>query len=280
MKFNKIRLVGASNVDFPIVDADPAGPFVLKNADGLGPPDITLRRGKTVQEGSIRQGRRAEDRQIIMRVGLQPDWDVGQTAEQVRANLYNLLTPRFGNPVKVQLMLNDVVVGVAQGDISRFEVVIFSKDPEVQITLDCDYPYLLAPAVQYQTPIKTVIGGMTALDIVNDGTAPAGFFLGIKFLAPVTGSLQLLEDAPFGLRMSLHNVSFAANDSVTFNTAAGTRGVHKVTPSGVSTTLLNNLDGASAWLQLYGGNNRLLINNTNFDWYFTGFSHTPAHWGV
>ncbi len=56
MKFNKIRLLGVTNVDLPIVGADPSGPYVLKSADGLGPPNRTLFRNKTTQRVACVKG--------------------------------------------------------------------------------------------------------------------------------------------------------------------------------------------------------------------------------
>lgn len=281
MKFNKIRLLGVTNVDLPIVGADPSGPYVLKSADGLGPPNRALFRSKTTQEGGVRQGSRAEDRQATMLVGLQPDWDTGQTAEELRSELYGLLTPPFGLPVGMQLMLGDTVVGVAQGDISAMETAIFSSDPAVQIVLDCDYPYFLTPSIHYQTPFKELVSGKMAFDVENDGTAPAGFWMKIVLQsAPTGGNLVISDASATGQSMTIKG-PWAAGDIFEIDTRAGQRGVWR-DPSGAAgrTSKLNDFTASSPWIQLHKGDNRLFANVTAFDWEGSGFGHTPAYWGV
>ena len=59
MKMNMIRLIGAASVDLPILGADPSGPFVLKSAEGLGPPEINVRLAKTVLEKALYHAKRA-----------------------------------------------------------------------------------------------------------------------------------------------------------------------------------------------------------------------------
>lgn len=280
MKFNKNRLVGASNVDLPVVGADPSGPFILKSVDGLGPPEVDVSIANTVQEGGVYQGRRPRNRQHTLRVGLQPEWDIGQTAEELRTTLYGLLTPPYGNMVLHQIMQDNVVVSQASGHISKFETAIFTKDPEVQITLDCTHPYLLAPALVSQNPAKTASAGQTLFDVVNTGTAPSGFKLEIVFTGAFAGPLQIADDSPQGQYMEISG-AWVGGDKLTVDTRPGLRGVWK-TPSGssVAFSILNNLSGSSPWLALHGSNNELRINTTLFDWTGLGFSHTPAYWGV
>jgi len=280
MKFNKIRLLGVTNVDLPIVGADPSGPYVLKSADGLGPPNRALFRSKTTQEGGVRQGSRAEDRQATMLVGLQPDWDTGQTAEELRTELYGLLTPPFGLPVGMQLMLGNTVQAVAQGDISAMEAAIFSSDPAVQIVLDCDYPYFLAPALVYQFPAKGLVSGQSYIDVENDGSAPAGFWMRLVLQQTVAGNLVISDNSPTGQKMTIKG-PWNAGDTLTIDTRAGQRGVwRKASGSGVHVSKLNDFTADSPWIQLHKGPNRLLLNRTAFDWEDQGFGHTPAYWGV
>lgn len=282
MKFTKLRLVGATDVDLPIVGADPSGAFVLKSADGLGPTEVGVSIAETTQEGGLYQGRKAQNRQVVMRVGLQPEWDIGQTPEELRTDLYGLLTPKFGQLVRMEVVdVSDDVLAKAQGHLSKMEVALFSETPEVQITLDCDHPYLLAPVLKYQIPAEVVVADQTILDVVNEGTAPSGFTMGITFTAPTAVAIQIADDDPFGERMDISG-SWAAGDTLIVDTRSGTRGIWKI-PSGgsVPASILDNLSGLSTWLQLHGGLNKIRVNNTSFDWHLvTGFGHTPAYWGV
>jgi hypothetical protein len=177
-------------------------------------------------------------------------------------------------------MLGETVLAQAQGDISRFEAALFSKDPEVQITVDCDYPYFVSPTVQSQIPVKSLVSGKTAIDIENDGTAPAGFWISFTLQSAQAGSLKISDDSANGQTMTI-NGPWEAGDTLTLDTRDGQKSVLK-TPSGstVPVSIIGRFTGSSPWMKLHGGANRLLINNTAFDFAGAGFQHTPTYWGV
>lgn len=281
MKMDTLRLVGATSIDLPIVGADPSGPFVLKGAEGLGPPEVTVRMARTVLERATYQGKSVALRQIIVVIGIQPDWDIGQTAEDLRGALYSLLMPRYGQMLQVQVMHGGLIQGQTSGQISKFEVALFSKDPAVQLTIDCDYGYFTKVWPTGQTPVKTPVGGQMAFDVENEGDAPSGFQAGLILGANVGTSLVLSEDSPYGMKFKVEGINWVSGDHFIINTIPGNRGVWRI-HNGVKESVLNNMNAAvSEWLYLYGGTNRLLLNTTAFDWdpdY--NFVHVPAFWGV
>lgn len=282
MKMDQLRFIGASSVILPIVGADPSGPFILKGVDGLGPPEINVRLARTTFEKAVYQGKSAGLRQIIATVALQPNWDEGQTAEELRTILYGLLTPRYNQLVKVEIRNAGVVQGYAQGQISKMEPAMFTKDPAVQITIDCDYPYLLAQSYVTQNPVQSTVGGIRAFTVDNDGTAPAGFYMGLILRANVGTTLTLSDESPLGQKLQINGINWVSGDRLVVDTRPGSRGVWRGAGQGTNVSVLNNLNGAlSEWIQLYGGDNKLLLNTTAFDWDPAyGFWHQPAFWGV
>lgn len=284
MKMDMLRFVGAESVDFPILGADPSGPFVLKGAEGLGPPEVTVRMARTVLEKAMFQGKSPMLRQITVVIGMQPNWDEGQTPEDLRETLYKLLTPRYGQMVRAEVVNGGVVQGFAQGHISKMEPVLFSKDPAVQIVLDCDYAYFLAPAEVVQQPAKLVVGGVQAFDVVNEGTAPAGFIAGFTLTdLPAGDSLILSDSDPRGMKIQVDGVPWAVNDMFLVDTRPGSRGVWRGAGlGGAPVSILNNLNASvSEWMYLYGGDNRLVLNVPAFNWNgWYNFRHQPAFWGV
>lgn len=282
MKMDLLRLIGATSVDLPILGADPSGPFVLKSAEGLGPVDVTVRMGRTVLEKALYQGKSPGLRQIIVLVGLQPNWDVGQTAEELRGVLYGLLTPRYGQMVRAEIVHNGVVQAFAQGQVSKLEPALFTKDPAVLITMECDYGYLLGPQTVQQTPVQRTVGGIRAFDVENDGDAPTGFKMGVILRANVGNSLMLSDENPLGQKLQIDGINWVSGDRFVVDTRPGSRGVWRGPGGGALVSALNNMNAAvSEWIHLYGGDNTLLLNTTAFDWDPTfNFSHQPAYWGV
>lgn len=282
MKFTKIRLAGPSNVDLPKEGVvSPINPFLLKGADGLGPVEVDVSMANTLQMGGVYQGRRPQLREITVLVGLKPDWNIGQTAQELRTTLYGLLTPKFDNMIKVQLMDGDVVVAEARGYVKTMEISAFSKDPEVQVVVSCDHAYLRAPSPVFVEPDTSISDGYTVATINNPGTAPSGFWMGFTLTEDHSGSLQILEDTFMGKIMSLGS-SFNAGVTFIVDTRAGSRGVWRIPPGTTNfISILDELDPTSPWIQLHGGINNIKINvTTGFEWFGGKFSFTPAYWGV
>lgn len=282
MKMNLLRFIGAETVDLPLQDVSAAGPFVLKSADGLGPPQIVVNLSRTRLEKAIYQGKSAALRQVIALVGLHPDWDTGQTPEELRGTLYGLLTPRYGKMVRMEIVHDDVVQAYAQGHLSKLETALFSKDPAVQLTLDCDYPYLLDTTQLVQMPALRAQGGGLAFDVENVGTAPSGFRMGVVLRANVGTSLVVSDADPQGQKIQIDGINWIAGDKLLIDTRPASRGVWRGAGGGSWQSVLSNLNGAvSEWMTLHKGENTLTINTTALDWDTENqFTHLPAYWGV
>jgi hypothetical protein len=281
MKYDKIRLVGANTVDLPIQGADPSGPFILKAVDGLGPTERDSNIAQAANETGVRQGAIAHNRQVVARIGLQAAWDIGQTAEELRSTLYGLLAPKYGQPVVLQLMSGATVKAQCQGDISKFEVAIFAKDPEVQITLDCDSPYLVAPEIVYELPVLSPYSGRTLMTINNPGDAPSGFWMSVKFGEALAAPFILQENDVLGRQLAINKAAWAVDDILTLDTRIGTRMVSKFKASnGVTSNQMGNISPTTTWLQLYGGINQLIFPVDTFTFNGNGFGYLPRWWGV
>jgi hypothetical protein len=278
VKWDKLRFVGASNVDLPILGADPSGPYILKGVEGLDPPPVDVVYAKVRGQRGKRQTREPQYRQVVALLGLQPEYDSGQSASDLREEVYGLLTPKFGGVVRAQVMLGNTVICEAVGDLSNIDASIFTKDPEVQITLDTDYGYLLKPTVVKQTPVKQVSGAETLFVVDNEGNAPAGFFIEFT-LQSAAASLILRDESPTGEKIEIAG-PHAAGDAFIIDTRAGLRKIDKIPSGQAKRSVLNDMSDTSTWLQLHGGDNTLRLNVTAFDWRGDAFVHTPAYWGV
>ena len=281
MTIKRILLHGAKTVTLPLEGVGPLTPYVIKAADGLGPPDIDVSITRTLIGYGHYQRRQAQLRNIVLRIGLQPEWNIGQSPADLRADLYGLLTPKFGQMVGVELVSeNDQVFATTEGHLQRLEIAPFSKDPEVQVTIACTYPYLYHPNLLTQSPARTVSGSTSSFTIFNPGTAPSGFIAVMRYLAPATGTQTLSDEDPFGQKFSVTE-DFATGDILGIDTRAGKRNVYKIL-SGTFTPLkiLGKMTEDSTWLQLHGGDNVLRLNHPNFEWVGANFQFQPAFWGV
>ncbi len=268
MRFTRIRLNGLTPVDLPIVGATPADTYICKNVDGLGPPEIDVALARTLNAGSVYQGRQSQSRQIVALVGLNPDYTAGVVPADLRVSLYGLLSPGFLDSILVQIINEEEVLASTTGYVSKMEINPFSKDPEVQVTINCEDLYFKAADEIFLTP-----DSKSNPEIENLGTAPAGFHMEVTFTADTSG--WTLSDAS-GNEMYF-NYAFLSGDKLIFDTRPGLRGIWLVR-AGITTNIIYTLAPGSIWYMLHGGVNAFLTSSSSFDW--GDVYYLPQFWGI
>lgn len=268
MNITKIRIIGLSTIDLPIIGALPSDSFILKAADGLGPPESDVSISSSIELGGVFMGRRTHSREMVFRVGLNANYKLGQTPESLRTTLYGLLTPSEFQFVRTQFMDGLTVVAVVVGYISKIEIVPFTKDPEVQIVIQCPDPYLSAPdEITKNTGIKN------PFEVENAGTAPTSFNMEVIFNQNLD-SWVLTDSRNWKMNFEY---AFLAGDILRFNTRPGQRSIERV--RGASTAnLIYTLSADSKWLILRGGVNEFTPSSGAFSWGYV--KYTPQYWGI
>lgn len=268
MKITKVRLNGLTVVDLPIEGALPSDKYILKGLDGVGPPDLDVALGDTLFGDAVFQGRQAQGREIVGLIGLNPDFGSSESAADLRSNLYGMITPGYGEAITVQFMNVDAIVAETTGYVRRLEINPFSKDPEVQITVACVERQLVAPDVVFLDPTDK-----TDPEILNEGTAPAGFHMEVIF----TGALASwsLEDVTGLYEMNVV-YAFAVGDMLEIDTRPGHRGIW-VTHLGVRKNIIWALQ-AGPWFMLHGDSNIFHTSSAAFNW--GDVYYQPRFWGI
>jgi len=270
MKVTKYALVGDGTVNLPITGVLPSDKFILKSIEGLGPPEFLVNIGKTLLQGGIYQGNHPQQRQLVIRVGLNPDYSVGETVEGLRETLYGMVVPTL-DYLTFQIWDDTTLTAIAKGWVSKFEAVPFSKDPEVQITVECQDAYFVAPEF-----LDLDLSGMSksVLTIDNIGSTPTGFYLQITLTASLS-SFSLIRSSPTDEIFTTH--AFLSGDTFEVDTRDGLRDVYSVR-SGVKTSLLDVTVFDPGWLQLRRGINSFAMSSTSFN--YSNCVYTPHYLGV
>jgi hypothetical protein len=108
-------------------------PVVLRGIDGLGPvkAEITTTPSGT-SRGATYQGSSTGGRNIVLALGLNPDWAT-QTVSNLRQLLYRyFMTEQW---VKLRFFSDELPTTDIEGYVESFEPNIFSQDPEIQISI-------------------------------------------------------------------------------------------------------------------------------------------------
>lgn len=273
MKFTKLRLVGLQTIDLPIkgvVSSIPA--YLVKAIDGLGPTEVDVSIAQTLFQGGVYQGRRPQPREIVIRMGLNANFAADKTVEDMRQQLYGLLTPGYSDQILVEVLDGATVMTSNVGWVKKMEIVPFSKEPEVQITIATLDAYLQAPALAL-----TALGGLSKSNpqISNAGDAPSGFHMELTFNISQPSGWTLSDE--FGLKKMQFARSFSSGDKLIFDTEPGQRQI-TVIRSGTPINFIGSLTADSTWFTLHGGANNFVTSNINFTWNLV--SHWPQFWGV
>lgn len=277
MRIDAVRLIGRHTIDLPMVGVSPLSRYILKAADGLSAPDVDVFVSKTLPDGGIYQNRRAVNRELVFRIGLNPAFWLSEAHGDLRDELYGLLNPGGTDRVQIQLLRQGSVVAVTSGWLKKFESVQFSKDPEVQLTISTNTPYLSGPEQKDLFSAAPNTGGFT---FNYEGNAPAGFKIVMRVGQATAGyAVALVVDGVQAVTV-VNPTPFDLNDKITIDTRRGTRSVTWFDASANSTkNALWMVSAASFWPEIVPGENTISEVPFNF-FYYDSFIYTPRYWGV
>lgn len=273
IQFDAIRLSGLTDIDLPILGGSLSEPFQIIAADGLGPPELELLLAETHAPGGILVNRRAQGREITIRIGLNQNYNIGQKISDLRYELYGLLSPSVDpqdQSVYVRLLSQNVPVVETQGYVKRIEIVPFDKKPQVQITISCLGPYLSRPDVT----VVDYIPHLTSWPLTNHGRAPTGVEFSISFIENTPSFSIGVEN---GAAMAFLG-DFLVGDKLIVDTNEATRFVGQRRGSEY-VAYLELLTPESNWLTLFGGSHTIQTSNPDeFTWNY--FRYQTRFWGV
>jgi len=271
--FDAVRLSGLTDIDLPILGAAQAEPFQVKAIDGLGPPELDVLIAEDHAPGGIYINRRAQGREIVVRIGLNPDYRSGQSVGDLRYMLYGLLSPGpdpFDQALTFKLMRNGMPVAEVQCYIKRFEIVPFDREPQAQITMHCLGPYLNKPDITEVSNIPED-GSWT---LTNSGLAPTGIQFEVTFIDDVNAFSIEVQNG----NSMFFTSDFLYGDSLIVDTSEASRFVgHKRGEDYLA--YLEILSPESDWIILHGGEHTIITSDTTeFNWVY--FTYRTRYWGI
>jgi hypothetical protein len=248
--------------------------YFIKSIDGLEPPGQKVAIAHTASGGKY-QGKSSEDRELVFLIGLNPDWDKGETPKLLRDNLETMLSTGYDPKVRISLMGTIFPIGSVYAYVTKFEASLFDKDPVVQITFECLNPTFAAPNPTSYSP-----GDLDAKrpNIYNYGTAETGFQFAVKFTDDMNGwYIKQADHQSIGMTFDM---TFHDKDVLSVSTIPGQRYVHWNKHRGKVKNMMGILTNNSEWIALHPGNNHFIMpNKTKWDWK-GNLSFTVQYWGA
>lgn len=248
----EVRTTGGELLSMPLQDIS-AG-FLIKEITGLDPVKATIVSSSFAQlDGSVFQSVRREDRNIIIKLGLIPDPST-TTVEALRKALYAYFMPKSTVSLRFYMQGSDPIDIV--GMVESFETPLFSKEPEVAISIKCFDPDLFDPTAIVVSGSTT--SGTTETTINYEGTVETGVLFNLAVNRTI-GTFVIYARSPDDV---LRNLEFTASlinlDSLTIGTVPGDKKAI-LTRSGIATSVLYGISPYSAWITLYPGVNTIRV---------------------
>lgn len=284
MRFNNIRLTGGADEFIFWLEgaAVSEGKSILKAVDGLGPTEADVSIATTLNQGGVFQNRRPQNREIVMRIELTPNYGAGERASDIRETFYQLYSPLTPNKaITVHIYQDSTELMKTEGYIKKIETVPFNKDPEIQLTIACPQPYFQRPS----TVIITDPDFDIAFPVLpNVGTAPVGFQLKLVLTDDIDywGMHNLetderLEVTPTGVAPM---EQFKEDAEIWVDTRPGYRGVYYYSLADGLYNLIGQMSAESTWPLLHPGNNNFEIFAPGSSFTWTQFISQPEYVGV
>lgn len=160
--------------------------YILKGTTGLSSPSVTVNLQKTLLSGSFHTGSRANEREVTLEFILNPDRSKGHTPEYLRDEIYqHILAGQNPNESTTLTLVGSVDVASVECYISNVEADLYTKEPVMQLTLQCASPYFESVNVKEVTAETPKAGELMRFEVFNPG-APVGFVLNTVTAESVT----------------------------------------------------------------------------------------------
>lgn len=160
--------------------------YILKGTTGLSSPSVTVNLQKTLLSGSFHTGSRADEREVTLEFILNPDRSKGHTPEYLRDEIYqHILAGQNPEESTTLTLVGSVDVASVECYISNVEADLYTKEPVMQLTLQCASPYFESVKTKEIKAQTENAGEFMRFDVFNPG-APVGFVLNTVTAEPVT----------------------------------------------------------------------------------------------
>jgi hypothetical protein len=259
LKTLRVKNSRGSVLELPLSDISEG--LIVKGIEGLDPVKATLVSSSFANmDGEQYHSSRREARNIKLELALEPDYAV-TSVKNLRDQLYKFFMPK----TKVLLIFemfdhhNVSVLGFnleIEGVIESFENTLFTKNPEVTISLMCFNPDFVDPRLVIFE--ASSVADLTELDLLYRGTIETGVIFKLRPQWGVNDFAIYHRPPDQTLRIVHFSYKLMPNDVLEISSIKRAKKVTLIR-DGVESSILHALSPQSNWLDLYPGNNKLRV---------------------
>lgn len=234
--------------------ADISGGYMVQSIEGLDPVPANIVSSSFARlDGDQYQSARREKRNLIVKLGLEPDY-TSQTVEQLRNNLYRwFLPPRNAN---FRFFTDNNPLVDISGRVESFDCPIFVKEPVATMSILCFDP-------DFYEPVEVVVSGNTTSgttmgNIDYEGTVDTGIVFSININRSLAGFTIYHQPMGEQVRTLVVVGQFVSGDVVEISTVPGNK-YATLTRGSVVSSVLYLVSPYSDWTRLQPRENGLRV---------------------
>lgn len=245
----QVEVRNAAGTLLTLVLDDVSDGYVLKDVDGLDPVKATITSSTFAGLDGVQfQNARRESRNIIIKLGFEPDY-VTTSVRDLRNALYDWFMTK--SPVNLRFYDSDGPTVDIDGWVESYEAPLFVKEPGGDISIICEDPDFVE--LTSVTGSGNTVSDTTEFLVNYAGTAETG----IKFTLNLNRSLSeftIYHRTPDNqVRQIDFDGSLINLDTLAIDTNIGQKGA-TLTRSGVQSSVLYGISNET-WFQLQKGDN-------------------------
>lgn len=247
----------------------------IEDIDGLGPVKATISQSSSAtRDGTEFQSGKREARNIVITLGLEPDYST-EDVRALRNRVYNFFMTNTAVHLRVLDSTAPTQVDIS-GRVESCEPAIFSKEPQVVISILCFNPDFVSV-----TPVE--LEGETVNDsdetlVAYAGTVGTGVLFTINIDRTVS-EITIYHRAPDDTIKTLElSAPLENGDIVTISTMVGDKYI-RMNRLGTTSSLLYGRSSQSDWTKLERGDNYIRVYITGAAIEYT-MAYTPRYGGL
>lgn len=237
----------------PLFDATEG--FYIKDVDGLDPVDATLVYSSMAgQDDEQEQSSKRVKRNIILKLGYDPDFAANMDVEKLRDRLYGFFMPK--SQVRLRFFSDTKPTVEIVGRVERMDAPLFVKEPDATISIICAKSNFLG--LDTLSFAGNTTAGTTDTPRTYDGTVETGGLFRIqpnRSINEFTIYNRLPDDS---VQSQEFVYPLVAGDILDINSVALNKSA-RLTRGGNTQSVLFGISPYSQWLNLYQGVNRLRV---------------------
>lgn len=254
---------------------NPTNGYLVEDILGLDPVKATISSSTFANfPGAKFEASRREIRNILIKLKLEPNYTLSQTARQLRTDLYDFF--QSDTEVSLRFFMTDGLTVDIAGRVESCDAPPFSQEPRAAVSIMCFNPDFLAltPVVVSEDTVAT----LTEFHINYPGNIPTGFTF-VMNVNRTLGEFTIYQrPADNVLRTFDFEASLVSGDILTISTVDGSKGV-TLNRAGTLSSLLYGKSPQSTWLKLMKGDNRFRVYATGAAIPFT-ITYTSRYGGL